>query len=107
MKETGSKALRVVAAGFTLRLPTETPYDRQLSAEHVAALLKRHGALRLSTGRQASRLTLTTASKSANCPHCLRPLQRAVRLNDREVVCVACAAHSVISPHGQRERSAA
>lgn len=107
MRKTHSKGIRLLAAGFTLRLPTDTPYDRQLLGEHVSALLKRHGAVRLSSGRRAWWLTLAAFGKSGHCGRCLRPSEGAVQLGDGDVVCVACASRAVILSQVDNERSAA
>jgi hypothetical protein len=107
MKNARPTGVRLFAAGFTLRLPADTPYDLQLLAEHVSALLRRHGAVRLSSGRRAWWLTLTASARSGHCTRCLRPLDPAVRFGGEAVACVACASRSVISSHLQSERSAA
>jgi len=107
MKEVHDAGIRLLAAGSTLTLPVDTPYDRQLLAEHVSSLLRRHGAVRLSSGRRARWLKLASAAQAARCGHCLRPIRRAVQVADGEVACLACASQAVITSYVATSKSAA
>ena len=107
MKEVRDGGIRLLAAGFTLKVPVDTPYDRQLLAEHVSTLLRRHGAVRLSSGRRAWWLKLASLAQAARCGYCLRPMRRAVEFADGDVACFACASHAVILSYVSTSKSAA
>jgi hypothetical protein len=106
-REVKTTGIRLLAAGFTLKLPIDTPYDRQLLAEHVSTLLRRHGAVRLSSGRRAWWLKLAAATRSAHCGLCLRPMPRAVHFGAGEIACIACAARAIATFQGASAKSAA
>jgi hypothetical protein len=106
-KEVPRRAVRLLAAGLTLSLPDDSPYDRQLMVEHLSALLTRHGAVRLSSGRRAWWLTLTPPSINGDCVRCRRPLDRAVQLPGGAVACVPCASRSIVSDSEKIQRPAA
>lgn len=107
MKESPRRGVRLLAAGLTLSLPADSPYDRQMMVEHLSALLRRHGAVRLRAGRRTWWLTLTSRAVAGDCAQCRRPLERAVQLTGGGVVCVTCASRSVVSDHARLQRPAA
>jgi hypothetical protein len=99
--------VKLLAAGLTLSLPAESPYDRQVMVEQLVGLLKRHGAVRLNAGRRSWWLTLTQRPIPGRCARCRRPLERAVQLAAGDVACVTCAARSVVSDPPDLHRPAA
>lgn len=107
MRDVPHGKVKLLAAGLTLSLRADSPYDRQLMAEQLVALLKRHGAVRLSAGRRSWWLTLAPRPIPGRCARCRRPLERAVHLAAGDVACVTCAARSVVSDHADRHRPAA
>lgn len=107
MKEVRDGGIRLFAAGFTLKLPVDTPYDRQLLAEHVSTLLRRHGAVRLSSGRRAWWLRLASTPQAVRCGDCRRPIGRAVQFADGDVACFVCASQAVIRSYAATSKSAA
>lgn len=107
VEESPRRGVKLLAAGLTMSLPADSPYDRQLMAEHVSVLLKRHGAVRLSAGRRSWWLTLTERAMAGECRQCRRPLERAVELTGGDLACVMCASRSVVSDHARIQRPAA
>jgi len=106
-RQSPRKGVKVLAAGLTLNLAADTPYDRQLVVEHVSALLRRHGAVRLSVGRRAWWLTLARTGTTRECVHCGRALECAVELTGGDLACVPCASRRVVSDHVRIQRPAA
>jgi hypothetical protein len=88
-------------------LPADTSYARQVLVEHLASLVKRHGAVRLSAGNRVWQLTLTQSAVAERCGVCRRHLEYGVRQRDGDMHCVKCASRSVVWAQSEREPSAA
>jgi hypothetical protein len=107
MRPHAPKKVQLTVGGGSMTLPADTPYDRQVLADHLAALIRRHGVVRLTAGRRAWWLTLTDRAVQGQCDLCLRPLQYGVRHTGEGLMCIACASRRVIPSEAEREPSAA
>lgn len=88
-------------------MPAETPYDRELLGDHVGALIRRYGAVRLSSGHCAWWLTMTEGAGAAQCGLCLRPVECGVRHTDGDLMCIDCISRRVIATQVECTPSAA